>query len=629
MSPTLFIYLLLFSLLLAGAAAATEWGAQRPGATRHIWTVAIALSILGPAAAMVWHAVAQRGSAAYVISPNALTSSGIELAGVPVAETQPASAWSKIAQSAASLRSGAERVVESMPQWSSDAGKLALTAWLLLSLALCAWLVAGLYSLRRSQRQWTRATIDGVDVDVSSSVGPAVFGFTSHRIVLPEWAVQMEMERRRLIIAHETEHISARDPQRLALALVTLVLMPWNVALWWCAARLRRAIELDCDSRVLRRFPDAREYGYVLLDVASRGRSSGPLAIPMVSLLRLPSELELRLRAMSRTRKVGYRSATIGAVLALIGVSAAFTTPVPWPSHAGEPVADTTGGDQQIVNAYDDVTWINWLNQVQSGHAGTYRANDTVPTTSDRSKRRMRDSLVTDSIARATGHKVSREQANGSTTYLPNQVDKPVRARPGSPTPEYPADLRKQGVKGEVRIAFVVDTFGRVEPGSMRLQMSTDRRFATAVLTALPNMLFIPAEIGGRKVKQLVQQPFMFTISGPADQPNPNPNPNQTYFPYQVDKPVAYRAGSPMPQYPAALRDRKVQGEVQAEFVVDTLGHVESGSIKVVKSTNQLFTDAVLKTLPNMLFVPAESHGRKVKQLVQQPFTFAIPGSHG
>ena len=231
--------------------------------------------------------------------------------------------------------------------------------------------------------------------------------------------------------------------------------------------------------------------------------------------------------------------------------------------------------------------------------------------------------MVTDSIARATGKKVSREQAKGSKTYLSNQVDTPVRARPGSPAPEYPADLRKQGVKGEVRIAFVVDTFGRVEPGSMRLQMSTDRRFATAVLTALPNMRFIPAEIGGRKVKQLVQQPFTFTTSESVDEPNPN----QTYFPYQVDKPVAYRQGTPMPHYPAALREQKVEGVVRADFVVDTLGRVETGSIKITKSTNQLFADAVLKALPNMLFVPAESHGRKVKQLVQQPFTFAMPGS--
>jgi protein TonB len=36
--------------------------------------------------------------------------------------------------------------------------------------------------------------------------------------------------------------------------------------------------------------------------------------------------------------------------------------------------------------------------------------------------------------------------------------------------------------------------------------------FEQAVRSALPNMRFLPAEIGGRKVKQLVQQPFVFAL---------------------------------------------------------------------------------------------------------------------
>jgi protein TonB len=37
--------------------------------------------------------------------------------------------------------------------------------------------------------------------------------------------------------------------------------------------------------------------------------------------------------------------------------------------------------------------------------------------------------------------------------------------------------------------------------------------FVQSVKNALPQMKFIPAEVGGRKVKQLVQQPFTFSIS--------------------------------------------------------------------------------------------------------------------
>ena len=59
---------------------------------------------------------------------------------------------------------------------------------------------------------------------------------------------------------------------------------------------------------------------------------------------------------------------------------------------------------------------------------------------------------------------------------------------------------------------FIVDTTGRAEPISFKVLRTTHELFAEAVRTALPKMRFIPAELGGRKVKQLVQQPFSFTI---------------------------------------------------------------------------------------------------------------------
>jgi protein TonB len=98
----------------------------------------------------------------------------------------------------------------------------------------------------------------------------------------------------------------------------------------------------------------------------------------------------------------------------------------------------------------------------------------------------------------------------------------------------------------------------------------------------------------------------------------------QTYFSYQVEKPAATRPGSTPPRYPEALRSSAIEGEVDAEFVVDTTGRAEAGSIKVTKATNDLFKAAVMSALPQMRFYPAEVGGKKVKQLVQQAFTFSI-----
>lgn len=99
---------------------------------------------------------------------------------------------------------------------------------------------------------------------------------------------------------------------------------------------------------------------------------------------------------------------------------------------------------------------------------------------------------------------------------------------------------------------------------------------------------------------------------------------DQPYFEFQVEKQVQSAAGSPAPRYPDMLRSANIEGEVLAQFVVDTTGRYESGSFKVIKSSHDLFTAAVRNQLPNMRFYPAEIGGRKVKQLVQQPFTFGL-----
>ena len=96
--------------------------------------------------------------------------------------------------------------------------------------------------------------------------------------------------------------------------------------------------------------------------------------------------------------------------------------------------------------------------------------------------------------------------------YSESQVEKPVMAVAGSATPRYPDVLKAAGVEGEVDVSFVVDTTGRAEPATFRILSSTHELFAAAVRSALAGMRFIPAEAGGRKVKQHVQQPFVFRI---------------------------------------------------------------------------------------------------------------------
>ena len=101
-------------------------------------------------------------------------------------------------------------------------------------------------------------------------------------------------------------------------------------------------------------------------------------------------------------------------------------------------------------------------------------------------------------------------------------------------------------------------------------------------------------------------------------------NNDQTFFEFQVEKQVAPLPNNPGPRYPDMLRSANVEGEVLAQFVVDTTGRADMGSFKVLKSSHDLFTNAVKSALSNMRFYPAEVGGRKVKQLVQMPFQFSL-----
>ena len=99
-----------------------------------------------------------------------------------------------------------------------------------------------------------------------------------------------------------------------------------------------------------------------------------------------------------------------------------------------------------------------------------------------------------------------------------------------------------------------------------------------------------------------------------------------TYFEFQVMKPVRALPDQPTPRYPESMRSSGIQGEVLAQFVVDTLGHADMSTFKVLRSTAIEFTNAVRATLPQISFEPAQLENRKVRQVVQMPFHFCFSG---
>lgn len=335
------------------------------------------------------------------------------------------------------------------PAWeiSSRSMLALLLLWALCSVVLLARIVVAASYARRHKRSWRETFIDGVRVHVAPDIGPAVVGLHDVHIILPEWVLETNPEVRALVLRHELEHRQARDPYALLFANIITALIPWNPALWFQARRLRLAIEMDCDTRVLRAFPAWREYARLLLAMSQQRSPASSQLAP--ALFENPSNLERRIVAMRRTR-VSPPTVVLLTACTLLALIVACAVDRPESPRQSE-LSQQAAGPTKSVNA-------------------------------ERPKK-----------------------VKG--TYFEFQVEKPATPI-GTQTLAYPAGVR--GVGGDVIAQYVVDQNGLVEMSSFKVLRPADPRLISAVKAALANWHYQPASVGGRPVKQLVQQEFQF-----------------------------------------------------------------------------------------------------------------------
>jgi beta-lactamase regulating signal transducer with metallopeptidase domain len=220
-------------------------------------------------------------------------------------------------------------------------------SWLVLSVALLI-VFGGVYArFRRARARWPVAEVQGTRVRVAPDVGPAVVGLARPEIIVPAWLIERNAEEQRLVLVHEREHVAARDPLLLAAACVAAVVIPWHPAAWWMLSRLRLAVELDCDRRVLRHGVAPRSYGTLLIDLA--GRCSG-LRIGAPALADESSHLRQRLIAMTpRTSRFPIARSLAGAVFAAVVLLAACEAKLPTQTEVdGMTAASATSSAQKL-----------------------------------------------------------------------------------------------------------------------------------------------------------------------------------------------------------------------------------------------------------------------------------------
>lgn len=100
--------------------------------------------------------------------------------------------------------------------------------------------------------------------------------------------------------------------------------------------------------------------------------------------------------------------------------------------------------------------------------------------------------------------------------------------------------------------------------------------------------------------------------------------PDSVYSVLQVDQMVERFESSAAPVYPPELMRRGIEGQVDATYVVDTTGRVDTSTFQVLASADSLFTESVRTALVDTRFRPAKRSGKAVRQLVAQRFRFKL-----
>ena len=87
----------------------------------------------------------------------------------------------------------------------------------------------------------------------------------------------------------------------------------------------------------------------------------------------------------------------------------------------------------------------------------------------------------------------------------------------------------------------------------------------------------------------------------------------------QVENPAACQ-----PKFPAVMQSAGIPGKVVMQFVVNTDGKIDPGTLKVVSSTHKAFEDPAKEALGRCSFKPGKSRGQPVRVLVQQSMSFKL-----
>lgn len=520
------------------------------------------------------------------------------------------------------LSSASAMLSGQLPVMPNGAGTIVATilatVWACASTVLMFRLFFAARALSRVQQSARTTLIDGHQVLITESLGPAVIGLMQPRVAVPGWFMQLDAPLRRLVLRHEREHCRSRDPQLVWLAAVSVALMPWNAGLWFLSRRLRLALEIDCDARTLRAESNPEQYGKLLLLIAQR-QSQFPLS---AMLAESTSHLSRRISAMQMlplrrpvVRVVLLSTIAAGAIAA--ACSPRLASDLTGPRSTASPTLTKTLANGPVYFEYQVERAVTALKGSPSPvYPAALKAAGV--------EGRVLVQFVVDEkgVAELGTFKVLK-------TDQP-EFEKAVREILSEMRFD-PALIGNKAVKQLVQQPFMfaqakTPTLGTLTARSPENKLVPSSDGSTMVPKTMDAMQGKTLTTAGTLTRNSVQpvevSPTEASIKGalPATQIEGRP-----YFEFQVEKPVGLAPGSVGPKYPAALKDQGIGGQILVQFVVNEQGEAEVNTYKVLKSDSQLLDAAVKEALSAMRFTPALVGGKAVRQLVQQPFTFSPP----
>ena len=149
------------------------------------------------------------------------------------------------------------------------------------------------------------------------------WGVFSPKVMLPIDAASWDLDRIRVVLAHELAHVRRHD-WIIQIGSELVRIANWfNPLVWLAAARLRLESERACDDAVVNLGVSGREYAEHLLDLARQFGRARHMSFPAVAIVPRPSNLERRVTAMLNAGlsrhplSRGGRLATLAALLAV------------------------------------------------------------------------------------------------------------------------------------------------------------------------------------------------------------------------------------------------------------------------------------------------------------------------